>query len=615
MDNRLSVFEEYLRTPNSNYAILLNGKWGTGKTFWFKNKIKPIIESTSTLFDERIKYKMVYISLYGINSVDEIQKAIFLEFYHILNKSKIKASYDITKLIGDAYLNYKGIKNFDKLFTTIEGYAKNYLNLDRIVVCFDDIERIGSNLKLSDLAGLISNLVENKGVKTILLMNEDKIEDKVPLRDKIVGINIEFIPIIEEIYPEIVEKNYTSLGYKNFLIENKDYIYSLFNSELHNLRYYVFGLRKFQLIYSEIKNYYDGQKIKEVSIDKILLDCFKLTIALSYEFKDGNDPKHILNELGMDSKQRHERLTALWKGGVKKDDPFRFDFIKKYKLIHDGDVYFHSIGKYVMGVTDFKIEEFLNEVTGYSKYILIDIPVHISEFELLRYFNCYVISDEEYIKKTQQLYKNAISGIFTLQFYPIIFHFLVRFNNPLGFDKKDLKAQLIKAIDVFCKENRSFDNHLDRNFHFSNDDEDIEILRELANYAIESNKKNEAKKGNEESEKIFIEFLSNPKVFIDKNSSTTGDYSYEPILQKFDAKKTFNSLFNANNNTLKDFNLFIKYRYKNKYDELNPEIEFLGKLKAIIEKTEFGEKLPVKKFLFNGLGNEIQDILEKYKVN
>lgn len=161
MDKRHFIFEEYFRAPTTNYACIINGDWGAGKTYWLKTQIKPLIEKTETIEDARIKYKYVYISLYGINTVQELQNIIFFEFYYLLKNSKLKAAFDITKFVGEAVLKYKGIDGIGKLFTTIESQAKNYVSLNRLVICFDDIERKGTKLDINDLAGFINNLTEN----------------------------------------------------------------------------------------------------------------------------------------------------------------------------------------------------------------------------------------------------------------------------------------------------------------------------------------------------------------------------------------------------------------------------------------------------------------------
>src|ERR1700761_2236143 len=78
-----NIIREYLETPNTSYAILLNGKWGSGKTYYWKRYIQPnIVQYTRPSIKRKDKeyefYRSVYISLYSIRSIEEINNIIGL---------------------------------------------------------------------------------------------------------------------------------------------------------------------------------------------------------------------------------------------------------------------------------------------------------------------------------------------------------------------------------------------------------------------------------------------------------------------------------------------------------------------------------------------------------
>ena len=83
MNYLLESILNYVKKGNTNYAVLLNGKWGSGKTHFWENTLKGAIESTTI---NSKKLKTIYVSLYGITSIDEINKKIVLDT--ILKKSK-----------------------------------------------------------------------------------------------------------------------------------------------------------------------------------------------------------------------------------------------------------------------------------------------------------------------------------------------------------------------------------------------------------------------------------------------------------------------------------------------------------------------------------------------
>ena len=60
----------YITREKINYAILLDGVWGCGKTFFVKNKIIPKI-------DDETSKKSIYVSLYGLSDIRDIDKQIY----------------------------------------------------------------------------------------------------------------------------------------------------------------------------------------------------------------------------------------------------------------------------------------------------------------------------------------------------------------------------------------------------------------------------------------------------------------------------------------------------------------------------------------------------------
>ena len=73
---------EYVKLENPQYAVMLKGKWGCGKTFFIKQladkwQVEPHIE-------ERIELQPIYISLNGVSSCSAISFLIRRALYPIL---------------------------------------------------------------------------------------------------------------------------------------------------------------------------------------------------------------------------------------------------------------------------------------------------------------------------------------------------------------------------------------------------------------------------------------------------------------------------------------------------------------------------------------------------
>lgn len=605
MDKRHVIFEEYLKSPNTNYACIINGDWGAGKTYWLKTQIKPLIEKTETIEDTRIKYKFVYISLYGINSVQELQNIIFFEFYYLLKNSKLKAAFDLTKIVGEAFLKYKGIDGIGKLFTTIESHAKNYVSLNRLVICFDDIERKGTKLDINDLAGFINNLTENQNTKVLLLLNDKKIDDKESIRGKLDGVSITYNPIISEIFADIFNKNYQSYsGYSKFLNSQINILIDLHASGLNNLRYYIYGITKFQKVYSAITNEFVGKKKNKYHTNELLSDCFRFSIAIAYEFKQGKSAEYIVQELSLAGLASTERLMRqIQNKSQEREKTYRELFYEKYHYKKSYN-YFNSLTKYILGFEDFNVAFFESELMNFSDYVKAILSESEQLFSDLRYQNCFELTDQEVIDKTKQLYDKAKNGEFSLYNYPTIFHFITRFGNPLGLDKDNLVLELKQGIDMHVKNNPVYNKFLDRHMGFFTKDPDINYINELITYAIKANESLFSDDQTKYSQELFENFKSDAAKFIeDYVTDEKKSKDYISIFSRFDVSETLNTLNNSKNSCLQDFSRIIEYRYKHYFDGHDPDLEFLIKLKAGIEAQTL-VNLPVKQSLYTVL-NEI----------
>jgi len=73
MDSKYNEFiENYLINDKTKSAIMLIGGWGTGKSYYIQNVLKPYLN------DKRAK-SCITVSLYGLNELKEISKSIYLE--------------------------------------------------------------------------------------------------------------------------------------------------------------------------------------------------------------------------------------------------------------------------------------------------------------------------------------------------------------------------------------------------------------------------------------------------------------------------------------------------------------------------------------------------------
>lgn len=166
-DEYNSYILNYLANDKTHSAIMLSAPWGTGKSYYIQKHLIPFINQNS---DDRC----ICISLYGLKTLDEISKALYLE----IRAKKVNFNNEATntvKVIGKTII--KGVSSFFgvNLDVSEEDLQKLYNSIDLSgkLVILEDIERSYINIK--QILGFVNNLVEQDGVKVLLVANEQEI--------------------------------------------------------------------------------------------------------------------------------------------------------------------------------------------------------------------------------------------------------------------------------------------------------------------------------------------------------------------------------------------------------------------------------------------------------
>ena len=172
----VQVIRDYVNDDKAKYAVLIDGVWGCGKTYLYKNVLKDEISNLE--YGSNEGKGNVYISLYGMSTVEQLAKEIITNY---LLKVKLRGSKKKEK----AYENVSKITGIiSKVFSfSINGLSidideglkelKNNIRFKNMVVCFDDLERC--SIPVNDLFGMINTLIEHCNCKVIILADEDNI--------------------------------------------------------------------------------------------------------------------------------------------------------------------------------------------------------------------------------------------------------------------------------------------------------------------------------------------------------------------------------------------------------------------------------------------------------
>jgi KAP family P-loop domain len=156
-------------TQAPEFAILLKGQWGSGKT-WFIDKYREKLTKD--------QHKCLYVSLYGVTTFAEIEDQFFQQLHPVLASKGMAITGKIFKglLKGTLKidLNSDGKEDGDWNIQTPEvDLTKYFKDADRSILIFDDLERC--KIDLGNILGYINSFVEHQGLKVIIIANEDEL--------------------------------------------------------------------------------------------------------------------------------------------------------------------------------------------------------------------------------------------------------------------------------------------------------------------------------------------------------------------------------------------------------------------------------------------------------
>jgi hypothetical protein len=184
-------------------VICISGHWGVGKTYAWNQYVEDA-QKKGLIALKRYSY----VSLFGINSLDDFKYAIF-ENSVKSSDIGIKPSLETLQSNTSAAIEASVRKSIKVIQQT--PILKNYLgglapvwfsSVEKTVVCVDDFERRGKNLTVRDVLGLVNNLKELKSCKVCLILNDEALEeDEGDFRkylEKVVDTTLRFKPSAED---------------------------------------------------------------------------------------------------------------------------------------------------------------------------------------------------------------------------------------------------------------------------------------------------------------------------------------------------------------------------------------------------------------------------------
>lgn len=317
------------------YAILINGPWGSGKTYLYDNYL--VNEIMKVEYGKNGRRTNVYISLYGISNIEALAKELFTNY--ILKVKHInKLSYKITSGVVSIISKFISVSagavsvNFDGL----TDFFKDQIDINNMVICFDDLERC--SIPINELFGFINNKVEHCQCKVIILADEEnigkmyanmdleikyltllsgkklikgvdengkivanntdeeltieqlkKLNEEIysenyiykDIKEKVIGLSFNYEPDLEAEIENIIETTLKNEDLKQELkSKQEDILHYMSSCENRNIRIIQTWIVKFEEVYKVINKYYATSKHYDEIFRKFMIYSIRVACAV-----------------------------------------------------------------------------------------------------------------------------------------------------------------------------------------------------------------------------------------------------------------------------------------------------------------------------------------------
>ncbi len=648
MEDLVESILDYIRSDYTDYAIMINGEWGSGKTYFWNNKIKPKIESMQL---NGRRYTAIYMSLYGISNLEEISKKIFIETTQLMDKNLKK------------YMDASGVRNIPEYAKTgldmanFFGVTQNgdrvdygqFFSTDDKVLCFDDLER--ANVDVIDILGYINNFVEHDHIKTIIICNEKELSTKLKnsnlemktfiatyLLDKENKLNIKTDkPMVERIrdtieyvfdkandYERIKEKligetfeyrpefNYIINGllmrYENcpdlirFLRENTNLIISTFNkSGTRNLRILKHSLTNFKKIFDEVNKSYPNTN------HRVLQTMLIFTIAISFEIKAGK----ITKDKFVNINDNEEYKAILVSSRVFMDN--RQFYIKEF----DNNYYYNFKAEY----------RFFKFIELYVRTRIFDMKIFKRDMEAiintvdtdklpgykrLLTEEYWKISDDQFGSIVTEVLEDVKFGRIELINVVKLFAYFAHFvrKGLIDYDMKTIKSVFLNGMNVSSLTSSYCPNVEEELASLAIEEDKSDDMEEILKHFNNINAQLKERMYKEKADEIFKNIPMKMEQFYDRFDK---ECMQVPIFRYYDVFQMFQRISCASNEDIVTIKEKLLDRAKKYGKELLDELPNLEKLKQVMDDYIDGKEPTIKLVILQDFAEELGNVIAVYK--
>lgn len=616
MNNQIFDFlNEYAKLPSPQYAVLLRGKWGCGKTYFVKHWLEEFDKSDKLPANENsIELKPIYVSLFGMREISDIKSAIdrcVNPFFYskagkmlkiagrIASKIIFKTELDIDK-DGKSETSFSGALDSLSIF---ENDNKDEVKGVKFII-FDDLERC--QIPMKQLLGFINYFVEHCDCHVVVVGEEKYLDDKtlhdlLEFKEKIVGREFEIATDIHSALDTFVNQTPKN----DFVVGHQEQIEKLFAmTECNNLRILRQALWDFSRFEESMTDFLGDSRYEDIMIH--VLGTYIISYCeyrgknhqlfdawIRYDIKGQQFDNKALENLRSQIGDLHQRYNNMYQR-LSSYQTFKMDIIERVILeLNTGNSIKDYVGKENFApIAEIRSWDRINEAYAMSneKFIsfyrtLIDdiCGVHVTSMKNLGYAIAYLVYlDSRTIKEFDEKDFNNICEALpkyweAFQDEESVYDARIAFSRGVNSYMTTVKLKLLP--EICAKFNEEYENRL-------------KMSKNLMTRTLE-----------ELSDSNVDELCTLNKQALPDHSCT---YDMVSIFNHVDMDKLMDNLLKLSNESLNSFTHFIRDRYNLSYNvsnwihETNDDIKPLEKLKEKVDEGIKTEKY-IRKAAFMNL--------------
>lgn len=621
-ENIVNFLNGYMMNPDPQYAVLLKGKWGCGKTHFINHWIDAYKGNPTT---EQV-LEPIYVSLYGLSDTKQITTAINRVICPILYGKAAKAGKVLAKIASamvlkhEVDLNYDGISDLS-INIGIDSLSKfksnDSLANSKKLLIFDDLERC--DIPMKKLLGYLNFFVEQCNCHLIVIGDEDKIAEgenkKIfgEFKEKTIGREFEIATDIHNALDTFVNQTPKN----DFVVGHQEQIEKFFAmTECDNLRILRQALWDFSRFEESMTDFLGDSRYEDIMIH--VLGTYIISYCeyrgknhqlfdawIQYAIKGQQFDKEKIENLKSQLGDLHQRYNNIYQR-LSNYQTFKIEFVERVLLeLNTGNSIKDYVGKeYFAPIAEVRSWARINEV--------------------------YAMSNKEFIS----FYRTLIDDICGIQVtsmknlgYAIAYLVYLDARTIKEFDEKDFN-NICEALPKYWEAFQDEESVYDARIAFSrgvNSYMTTEKLKRLPEICAKFNEEYENRlKMSKNLMTSTLEELSDSNVdeLCTLNKQALPDHSctYDmvSIFNHVDMDKLMDNLLNLSNESLNSFTHFIRDRYYLSYNmsdwihETNDDIKPLEKLKGKVDEVIKTEEY-IRKAAFMNLSKSLDGAIKRCK--